>query len=162
MLLRDAKDRSIAYGLKFTALAKTPDYLFVHLLKVGGEDAIGGLNGGVYQSVVQEYDPVANSWASKAAMPSARAYLGVAAAYGRIFALGGLNNLGIVLDVVEEYDPVGNSWVTRQPMPDPRREFTTAVFNDKIYAIAGIVGPGNVNTVEEYDRGPLGYLLFKN
>ncbi|MFO1498258.1 MAG: hypothetical protein U1G07_07695 [Verrucomicrobiota bacterium] len=31
-----------------------------------------------------------------------------------------------------------------------------------IFAIGGIVGSGLVNSVEQYDRGPLAYFLFKN
>jgi hypothetical protein len=43
--LRDGKDRSVAYGMRFSALAKVQDFFVAKLLTPGGEEAIGGLGG---------------------------------------------------------------------------------------------------------------------
>ena len=55
----------------------------------------------------EEYDPVANTWATKAVMPSARYFLSAGAIGGKLYAVGGTTNheLGNYLNTNEEYDP---------------------------------------------------------
>ena len=43
--LRDENDRSVAYGIQLTALAKVQDFVIAKLRKPGGQDPIGGLGG---------------------------------------------------------------------------------------------------------------------
>src|SRR4051795_13026756 len=94
------------------------------LYAVGGSNS-GGSNFSSALATVEEYDPAANSWATRAPMPTARNGLGLAAAsYGQLYAVGGSNsgcsNSSIALAPVEEYDPAANSWATRAPMPTAR------------------------------------------
>src|SRR5262249_39908520 len=106
-----------------------------------------------------------NTWAPKAAMPTARFGLGVAAANnGKIYAVGG-NTSTTDLTTVEEYDPLTNAWTncgTPAPgngchsMPTARRQLAVAAAgNGKLYAIGGLAGSGSnplgLATVEEYD-----------
>src|SRR5438309_9880190 len=74
--------------------------------EVGGKIyAIGGHdNNGVYLSVVEEYDPAANTWTTKAPMPTGRQFLAAAAVGGKIYAIGGVGNSGR-LETVQEYHP---------------------------------------------------------
>src|SRR5262249_259222 len=64
---------------------------------------------------VEAYDPATYTWATRAALPTKRSELGVAAANGKLYAIGGTsgrNLLGIpsVSNVVEEYDSASDSW----------------------------------------------------
>lgn len=94
-------------------------------------------------------------WTSKAAMPTARSALGVAALNGKIYAIGGGDTewpyRGMPLSTVEVYDPSSNSWTTGAPMPTPRGTRNLAVVNGKIYAIGGWNGVSSLATVEEYN-----------
>ncbi len=107
---------------------------------------------------MDEYDPVTNSWASKAPMPTARQALAVAgASNGKIYAVGGVVGGGgsqPPLGTVEEYDPATNMWSVKAPMPTARYDLgLTCSSNGKLYAIGGNLqagfSPGT--TVEEYD-----------
>ena len=93
----------------------------------------------------------ANTWTSRAAMPTARDGLGMAAASnGKLYAIGGYN--GNPLPTVEEYDPATNTWTTRAPMPTARSDLgVAAAGNGKLYAIGGSNGSSRLATVEEYD-----------
>jgi hypothetical protein len=93
-----------------------------------------------------------NSWTRKASMKAARAYLGVVAVNGKIYAIGGdqghlMGNVGNpwgmtsdVTNVNEEYDPTSDKWVWKSLMPTARARFGTAVYQNKIYCIGGYKG----------------------
>ena len=90
----------------------------------------------------------ANSWSTKAAMPTARYGLSAAAVGGKLYAVGG-NNVSN-LNTNEEYDPAANTWSTKAAMPAVRRELASAVVGGKLYALGGTNG-ADLNTNEEYD-----------
>jgi N-acetylneuraminic acid mutarotase len=98
-----------------------------------------------------------NSWASKAPMQQARAGLGVAVVYTKIYAIGGmltpswLNAVG----TNEVYDPASDSWSYKASMPTPRANFGIAVVQNKIYVIGGWARVGEVGPVG--DRGVVVY-----
>jgi N-acetylneuraminic acid mutarotase len=120
--------------------------------------AIGGWNvwampKRIFLSSVEEYDPAADKWTTKADMPTDRGLLSSSAVNGRIYAMGGWNwRPGIAPDV-EEYDPVTDTWTKKSDMLSRRYNFSTSVVNGKIYAIGGFTGGGYtpVRWVEEYD-----------
>ncbi len=92
-----------------------------------------------------------NSWTSLAPMITARGGLGVAAADGEIFAIGGLNDNSPV-SANEEYNPSINQWTSKSPMPTARSGFAVAVYDNKIYCIGGTVGNNEyVGNNEVYD-----------
>jgi N-acetylneuraminic acid mutarotase len=72
-----------------------------------------------------------NSWTSKAPMPTARAFFGVAVVEGKIYAIGGADGVN------EVYDPANDTWATRKPMPNPRTGFAIAAYESKIYIMGG-------------------------
>ena len=92
-----------------------------------------------------------NSWTELAPMHQARAWLGVASANGKIYAIGGSTASGfepatfpygdITLDhfvgTNEEYNPTNNTWSYKTPMPTPRMAFAIAIVEGKIYCIGG-------------------------
>ncbi|MFC1522829.1 fibronectin type III domain-containing protein, partial [Elusimicrobiota bacterium] len=95
-----------------------------------------------------EYDPVSNSWANRADMPTeGREGLAAVTLGGKIYAIGGDNDVGDV-DTNEEYDPIANSWAIRAPLPTAGEVLTAVAVNGKIYAIGGT---GDTSANEEYD-----------
>ncbi len=75
---------------------------------------------------------VESGWVSKADMPTARAYLRLAAVDGKIYTINsGVNNEN------EEYDPQNNTWTTKAPMAVAVTIFAIAVYENKIYCIGG-------------------------
>jgi N-acetylneuraminic acid mutarotase len=70
---------------------------------------------------VEAYDVALGSWAPRAAIPTARERLGLAAAAnGKLYAVGGYNGSSVV-NTVEEYDPTIDTWTTRRPCRLPAR-----------------------------------------
>jgi N-acetylneuraminic acid mutarotase len=117
---------------------------------IGGRIGTGGM--GDPMSTVEEYDPVTDKWTKKADMPTPRLDLSTAVVNGRIYALGGWNNVDI--STVEVYDPATDTWTKEADMPTPRRWLSTSAVNGKIYAIGGTTaGDVNISVVEEYDTG---------
>ena len=130
-----------------------------------------GPPGWVAVNDVWEYDPAADAWRPRAAMPTARGAAGAALANGRIYVVGGAGPLPNSRDqairpgspqrslaVVEEYDPVANRWRARAPMPIARNHLAVESVGGKVYAIGGRLGgafiiamPGNVDLTLEYD-----------
>ncbi|HLW46307.1 MAG TPA: kelch repeat-containing protein [bacterium] len=130
-----------------------------------------GPPGWVALNDVWEYDPAADTWRSRAPMPTARGAAGAALVNGRIYVVGGAGPLPNSRDtairpggpqrslaVVEEYDPVANRWRTRAPMPVARNHLAVESVGAKLYAVGGRLGgafiiamPGNVDLTMEYD-----------
>ena len=94
---------------------------------------------------------VNNCWSAKVAMPTVRGDLGVVAASGLLFAIGGYHTVNAT-GTVEAYDPATDTWTRRAPMPTPRGGFGVGVVNNIIYVIGGVApGTGPLATVEAYD-----------
>ncbi|MEW6777651.1 MAG: hypothetical protein AB1405_15240 [Bdellovibrionota bacterium] len=78
-----------------------------------------------WTDVMEEYDPVADEWASKADLPEPLYQFAFAAANGKLYSIN-VNTY--------EYDPIGNSWT---PKLDPPDEIVTgAAIGDTIYAFS--------------------------
>jgi N-acetylneuraminic acid mutarotase len=124
---------------------------------IGGMSRVGSTD--IIFAVNEEYDPAANTWATKTSMPTARASLGVAVVNNKIYAIGGnyepsgQSGPWASRSTNEEYDPVSNTWTTKTPMPTSKGSFAIAVVNNKIYCIGGYDynGGGNVATNYEYN-----------
>jgi N-acetylneuraminic acid mutarotase len=86
---------------------------------------------------------VQDSWNTMTPMKQARGLLGVVAAEGKIYAIGGslatvaLRNKSDYMATNECYDPTSNTWVTLTSMPTPRHGFAIATYDGKIYCIGG-------------------------
>jgi hypothetical protein len=66
-------------------------------------------------------------------MPRPRSALTVAAAGGKIYAIGGQSSDGNILNSNIEYDPVTGTWSEKAPMPTPRYAAAVAVVKDVVY-----------------------------
>ena len=118
--------------------------------------AIGGVapssSGAVVSGTVQAYDPVSNTWTTKAPMPTPRLGFGVGVVNGILYTVG-----GDAAGTVEAYDPATNAWTTKQPMLTARSGLDVGVVNGMLYAVGGATGnnsdgiPIIVNTLEAYD-----------
>jgi N-acetylneuraminic acid mutarotase len=89
---------------------------------------------------------IGNTWVTVESMPTKRDRHAAAAVNGKVYAIGGFNDLGFTIATVVEYDPVSNAWTTVAPMPTARNQLTAAAVNGKVYAIGGAL----VATVEEF------------
>ena len=114
--------------------------------------AIGGRTGKVYQGEYaplrtnEMYDPVSNTWTTKALMPTARFYFGIAVVMNKIYVFGGqrgynMSDAGgpILCPSTEVYDPAMDTWETKTPMPTPRTQLRANAVNDLIYLIGGTI-----------------------
>lgn len=114
--------------------------------------AVGGWYNAQVLTTVEGYDPVSNTWSTKAPMPTPRGQLGVAAVDGILYAVGGADIQEGALDVVESYDPSTDAWTTVAPLPEARSDLGVGVIKGKLYAVGGDFGRGNPVTgiVEVY------------
>ena len=114
---------------------------------------MGGVEDGlVISNKLEIYDPAANSWQSRAAMPTARLLLGAVAFDGKLYAIGGAPfPLEPDYNLVEIYDPETNTWSQGAPMPTARHGMATVVANGRIYTIGGGIMGTAVEIVEIYD-----------
>ena len=104
------------------------------------------------------YDPSLNNWETKAPMPTARAFFGIAAYQNLIFCIGGYNASADYqyrdTGANEAYDTVTNSWATKESLPTPRFAAATNMVDGKIYVMGGRPMPdfGSALSVNEvYD-----------
>lgn len=90
----------------------------------------------------EEYDIATNTWRERRAMPTARNHLLVAAAGGKVYAIGGRLGAAFIglasdTDVVEEYDPAEDLWRIRARMPTARSALAGGVYEGRIYVAGG-------------------------
>jgi len=89
---------------------------------------------------VFEYDPEADSWQEKTAMPTARSTTVAVTVSGKIHVLGGAANTALNLHQI--YDPVNDGWSMALPIPSPRSGLTAAVIGDEIFVAGGYILSG--------------------
>ncbi len=89
----------------------TPRSTFIASVAGGQIYVIGGFDGNVANpmslAVVEAYDPVANTWARKSAMPTPRDNAMASTVDGKVYVIGGFLGNALVLSTVEEYTPEG-------------------------------------------------------
>lgn len=126
---------------------------------------VGGFTDSDYSEEMYIYDIATDMWTSIHyeidELPAQRNYLGVAAANGKIYAIGGYDSripgqpYEESLNTVEEYDPETGIWTTKSEMPIRNYSFGIASMNDKIYIIGGVESYEGaediIGAVYEYD-----------
>jgi predicted secreted protein len=85
---------------------------------------------------VEVYDPVTDTWTSKANMPFGVWNLRTTVLDGKIYALGG-RPYGQARPYVQEYDPATDTWTRKSDMPVATGERGSGVIGDKIIVIGG-------------------------
>ncbi len=106
-------------------------------------------------TLMQVYHPATNAWlisgepGGPARMPTERYGFAVAALNGKIYVVGGKNELGATLRTVEAYDPATDTWATLAPMPTARSILALVPHNGRLYALGGADAAGRATRVVE-------------
>jgi N-acetylneuraminic acid mutarotase len=95
-------------------------------------------------STVEEYDPVANTWRTRAPMPTPRNHATAGVVNGKVYVIGGRVGAAFIsagssnVDVVEEYDAAADAWGSaRAKMPSARSAMASGVHGSRIYVTGG-------------------------
>jgi len=109
---------------------------------------IGGGPGGDWTVGFEEvtrmnevYDPLTDTWETKAPMPTAREFIDANVVDGKIYVIGGskfvnLNDPSYVPNVNEVYDPETDRWSRSIASPVHVSDYASAVFDNKIYVFS--------------------------
>lgn len=103
-------------------------------------------------ATVEAYDPVSDTWNSKADMPTPRQVFGAATVNGSIYVMGGQwAGVNDYLSSVEAYSPATDTWVTRASMPTGRFAHVVGVIDGIIFAAGGEVFNAGTAINEAYN-----------
>ena len=110
---------------------------------IGGRTGHGFILSATNTDVVEEYNPVNDSWSvPKERMPTARSGGASGTDGRRIYVAGGevsTKDLVGAFKSVEAYDPLTNSWMTLPSMPMPRHGIAGAVINNRFHLVSGMM-----------------------
>jgi len=110
---------------------------------IGGRLAANGIGQGFAASntdVVEEYNPMTDSWRAMNRMPTPRSGEGWATYEGRIYVAGGEEknyHMEGPLRDVEVFDPAANDWYRLPGMPTARHGVNVAAYGGKLFVIGG-------------------------
>ncbi|MBN1245842.1 hypothetical protein JXA31_09645 [Candidatus Bathyarchaeota archaeon] len=110
---------------------------------IGGQSGYNSArNLQIFTSVNEVYDPVTDTWETKAPMPTARVLLRANTVNDKIYLIGGSNDTDyvsptMISDLNEVYDPQTDTWSTKTPPPNPVYNYASAVLDNKIYLFDG-------------------------
>ena len=138
------KPMSVARNHAFVGVVNDKIYV------IGGRTGHGFILSATNTDVVEEYNPVSNSWsAPKERMPTARS----GGAWGtdgrRIYVAGGevtTKELVGAFRAIEAYDPAINAWFTLPSMPMPRHGVAGGVIGNRFHLVSGMVQSAGVLT----------------
>jgi N-acetylneuraminic acid mutarotase len=80
------------------------------------------------------------TWATRAAMPTARQEVAVAALGTQIVVVGGFGASAEAVATVEVYDVATDHWETRAPYPIPVHHAAAAVVGSRLFVVGGYTG----------------------
>jgi N-acetylneuraminic acid mutarotase len=104
-------------------------------------------------ATVDAYDPVTNTWTTRADMPTPRFGATAGVVNGVVYVIGGFSADGTYLSTVEAYDPTANTWTTKRDMSAARASAAASTVNAIMYVLGGegTGGPSPLKTLEAYD-----------
>jgi len=84
------------------------------------------------------YDPQADRWEARKALPGARDHVGCVAHGGRIHVIGGrFNTFEYNTELHHVYLPERDTWELRAPLPTARSGHGLVVYRDRLFAMGG-------------------------
>jgi hypothetical protein len=117
---------------------------------IGGRTGHGFILSATNTDVVEEYNPINNTWsAPKERMPTARSGGACGTDGRRIYVAGGevtTTELVGAFKAIEAYDVLTNSWMTLPSMPMPRHGVAGAVIGNRFHLVSGMVQSAGVLT----------------
>jgi hypothetical protein len=115
---------------------------------IGGRTGHGFILSATNTDVVEEYNPVSDTWsAPKERMPTARSGGAFGTDGRRIYVAGGevtTKDLVGAFRGIEAYDPVTNTWTSLPSMPMPRHGVAGAVIGNRFHLVSGMVQSAGV------------------
>ena len=110
---------------------------------IGGRTGHGFILSATNTDVVEEYNPINDSWSvPKERMPTPRSGGASGSDGRRIYAAGGevtTKDLVGAFKSVEAYEPATNSWMTLPSMPMPRHGIAGAVIGNRFHLVSGMM-----------------------
>jgi N-acetylneuraminic acid mutarotase len=110
---------------------------------IGGRTGHGFILSATNTDVVEEYNPISNTWSvPKERMPTARSGGASGTDGRRIYVAGGevtTKELVGAFRAVEAYEPATNSWITLPSMPMPRHGVAGAVIGNRFHLVSGMM-----------------------
>jgi uncharacterized repeat protein (TIGR03803 family) len=140
-------------GTQATTVTLTEPGLLTATVPAGATDGYVTVTTGSTTLTSTQTYTVHNSWASGAAMPTARFGAFTGAVGANVYVIGGGTNSSYAVTGVNEiYNTTTNKWTTGAADPTPRELGASAVVNGILYVIGGTPGgSGPLNLVEAYD-----------
>jgi N-acetylneuraminic acid mutarotase len=114
---------------------------------------------------VEAFNTSSGTWATKASLPSARAWpSGAAVINGKIYVPGGVNANGIATKTLYVFNPTTNTWSTKAPLPVASARGAAVAIGGKLWVVTPAAGSTHLhrydpstNTWTALASGPAGY-----
>ena len=91
-------------------------------------------------------------WETLRPLPAAQQEVGVAAADGLVYVIGGFDGAGGTVNTVRRYDPATDEWETLAPLPAALNHVGAASVDGVVYAVGGLTaGFQGVDNVYAFD-----------
>ena len=120
---------------------------------IGGRTGHGFILAATNTDVVEEYNPISNTWSvPKERMPTARSGGASGSDGRRIYAAGGevtTKDLVGAYKSVEAFDPLTNSWMTLPSMPMPRHGIAGGVIGNRFHLVSGMMQSAGALTFQD-------------
>jgi N-acetylneuraminic acid mutarotase len=120
---------------------------------IGGRTGHGFILTATNTDVVEEYNPVSDTWSlPKERMPTARSGGASGSDGRRIYVAGGevtTTELVGAFRAIEAYDPVTNSWMTLPSMPMPRHGVAGGVIGNRFHLVSGMIQSAGALTFQD-------------
>lgn len=147
-------------GISYTDVIKK---IKVNITAVGNQGQSISSNGiaNAYDSLLPDIVQASTSWSSKTDLPSIRYCNKVVSLNGKLYSIGGYNNITGATNTLFEYDPSTDIWSEKQGMLAPKGSFGAAAVDGKIYVFGGLNDKA-LNSVEVYDPSANKWTMLPN